>query len=279
MALSRCRLDEALLQRASDLGVEVRRGARVFAALFAEGFWRIETEDHQPLVAKNLFVATGKHDLPGRPRPKGKQTGFVGFKMHLRLTPQQTAALGGHIELMVFRGGYAGLTCVEDGIADLGWIAHRDELQRAGGIESLLQDMQRQCPLLAERLAGAHRCFPKPLAISPIPYGYVRRESQDGLWWLGDQAAVIPSFTGDGMSIALHSGRLAARMYLAGSDASGYQQALASQLRCQVAMATAFSRGLIWPPTRSAMLFAARIWPGSMAWLARRTRIAERIRT
>ncbi len=38
------------------------------------------------------------------------------------------------------------------------------------------------------------------------------------MWALGDQAAVIPSFTGDGMSIALHSGCLAAAMYLQRGD-------------------------------------------------------------
>jgi menaquinone-9 beta-reductase len=44
------------------------------------------------------------------------------------------------------------------------------------------------------------------LAIASIPYGYVQNRSI-GLWCIGDQAAVIPSFSGDGIAIALHSAR------------------------------------------------------------------------
>jgi flavin-dependent dehydrogenase len=46
------------------------------------------------------------------------------------------------------------------------------------------------------------------LAIASIPYGYVQNRSI-GLWCIGDQAAVIPSFSGDGIAIALHSARWA----------------------------------------------------------------------
>jgi hypothetical protein len=34
-----------------------------------------------------------------------------------------------------------------------------------------------------------------------FPYGYVQNRSI-GLWCIGDQAAVIPSFSGDGIAIA-----------------------------------------------------------------------------
>jgi len=43
-----------------------------------------------------------------------------------------------------------------------------------------------------------------------------------GLWCIGDQAAVIPSFSGDGIAIALHSARLGAECYLAGKTSSEF---------------------------------------------------------
>jgi flavin-dependent dehydrogenase len=274
-SLSRCLLDEALLDRAASAGTNVMRGTRVLDVQRNGQRWHVDVDDVGRIEASEVFVATGKYDLPGQPRPAGRQQNFLGFKLHFRLAASQISALAEYIELMLFRGGYAGLSCIENGIANLGWIVHRDELKRAGGVDRVLAAMQQECPLLAERLRGAEPLLSKPLAISPVPYGYVRRPTDDGLWWLGDQAAVIPSFTGDGMSIALHSGRLAAAMYLRGKDAKHYQQTLADQLQRQVAIATSLSRGLVWPPTRALMLSATRLWPGSLTLAARMTRIAE----
>lgn len=279
MSLTRRRLDEELLRLAESAGAKVLRGYRVQTIERADNGWCAvicaATDGAQSVSASAAFLATGKHDLHGRARPKGKQPDLVAFKMYWRLAPQQAAALEGHVELMLYRGGYAGLQPVEDGAANLCCLVERTELQRLGGRwENLLAAMQQDCALLRERLQDAEPLLEKPLAISAIPYGYVRSAS-DGLWALGDQAAVIPSFTGDGMSIALHSGCLAAAMYLRGETAERFQQQLQSELSTQVALATMLSRGLVWRPSRSVFTAAVRLWPGVLGVVARRTRISN----
>jgi hypothetical protein len=89
--------------------------------------------------------------------------------------------------------------------------------------ENFLAKMQQDCPHLAMRLAGAEPLLAKPIAITHIPYGYIRRTTEDGLYCIGDQAAVIPSFTGDGISIALHTARCAVAAYLAAEPAPLFQ--------------------------------------------------------
>ena len=275
-SLTRRRLDEELLQMAVDAGARVLRGCRV-SGLEREGaVWRASIEGASPVCARTAFLATGKHDLGGRPRPKGKQSDLVAFKMYWRLAPAQAAALAGHVELMLYRGGYAGLQAVEDGAANLSCLVQRKELQRLGGRwENLLAAMHDQCGLLRERLQSAEALLERPLAVSAIPYGYVRAAS-DGVWALGDQAAVIPSFTGDGMSIALHSGCLAAAMYLRGETADQFQHKLRGELTSQVALATVVSRGLVWGPSRSVFTAAVGLWPEVLGVVARGTRIPER---
>src|SRR3546814_9091415 len=83
-------------------------------------------------------------------------------------------------------------------------------------------------PLFAERLAEAEPLIDRPLAVSNIPYGFVHRPDpgQISFYRLGDQTAVIPSFSGDGMAIALHSGIAAARCHLAGGSAVDFHRAL-----------------------------------------------------
>ena len=195
--------------------------------------------------------------------------------MYWQLAPAQAAALDGHVELLLHSGGYAGLQPVEEGAANLCCLIERTELQRQGGRwENLLAAMQRDCGLLCERLQGAKALLEKPLALSAIPYGYVR-ETSDGLWALGDQAAVIPSFTGESMSIALHSGCLAAAMYLGGETAERFQEQMRSEMSKQVALATMVSRGMVWRPSRRVLAAAVRLWPGVLGRVARRTRIPD----
>ncbi len=123
-------------------------------------------------------------------------------------------------------------------------------------------------------LDGATPLWPRPLAISPIPYGYLVRESS-GLWCVGDQAAVIPSFTGDGISIALHSAALAAQMFLAGSSAADYNRALRAQLSASMAIATLLSRAAVTAAGRTVALAALSLAPNAMRWVAESTRIPQ----
>ena len=283
MSMTRRQLDEALLKRAEQVGVRVCRGSRVMRVRHDGELWSAAIERagavESSIAAKTMFLATGKHDLAGLPRPAGKQRGMVGFKMYFRLRPEQAEQLYGNVELLLFRGGLSGLQLVEDGSANLGCIVQQKRLRQLGGRwENLLQAMRQECSHLAERLAGAESLLERPLAIAPIPYGYVREAASDGLWALGDQAAVIPSFTGDGMAIALHSGRLAATMYLAGASAETFQQRLRAELAGQVGLAVMIARGLVWQPTRGVMLAATRAWPKLLTLVGKKTRIAENAR-
>jgi len=296
MSLTRRRLDEELLRLAVVAGVTVLRGVSVeglgrgggTAGLSTSlrfgrddklevGSGRDDTffarlDPGGEIEAGAVFLATGKHDLRGWKRPEGKQNGLVAFKMYWRLAAEQAAELEGCVELILYRGGYAGLQPVEDGLANLCCLIERKELQRLGGRwEKMLAAMMEQSAHLRMRLQGAEAMLERPLAVSAIPYGFVR-EAAEGVWCLGDQAAVIPSFTGDGMSIALHTGLLAARMYLNGNSAESFQRRVHGELSRQVGLATWISRGLV---ARPAMLSGvARLWPGVLRMVAKETRIS-----
>jgi flavin-dependent dehydrogenase len=135
--------------------------------------------------------------------------------------------------------------------------------------------MQQDCPHLAMRLAGAQPLLPKPIAISHIPYGFIRRTTETGLYCIGDQAAVIPSFTGDGISIALHTARCAVAAYLAAKPAQLFQANLRSALLGQMRLAQFAADGLNNSVARAILPFCLRVWPGVMRVTARLTRVAQ----
>jgi flavin-dependent dehydrogenase len=187
--------------------------------------------------------------------------------------PDQMAALGAGVELTLFPGGYAGLEPVEDGVANLCLVVRERHFAALGRRwEALLAALCSASPSLARRLAGATPCWSRPLAIASIPYGFVATE-EGGPWRLGDQAAVIPSFSGDGIAIALHSARLAADIFLAGGTAGEFQARLARDVAAQVRRATQLSRLLVYPPVQAIAGLAARLVPDLVAGIARVTRI------
>ena len=270
-SLTRCVLDDALLQRASTDGVTVRRGASVEGLDASGGAWHATIREQPEIHARQVIAAVGKHDLRGAPRPRGTQGGLLAFKMYFRLDPQQARELAGAVEVILIRGGYAGLQPVENGAANLCLLVGREAFQRCGGRwDSLLAAMQAGSPHLARRLCGAAPLLERPLALSSIPYGFVRAETAPGLWWLGDQAAVIPSFSGDGVSIALHSAFLAAECLAAGRSSAAFQVELHRQVLRQVGFATSLSRAIVRMP---ALAYGARIFPGVLRGIGSATRI------
>ncbi len=274
-SLSRRVLDEALLGRAVAAGATLRRGAAVVELACGEEGYRARLEGGAVINAPAAFLATGKHDLRGLKRPPGLQNDLLAFKIYYRLAAAQQRALERHVELVLFEGGYAGLQPVEGERANLCLVVRRRRFTALGRRwESLLAAMRAESPHLAMRLRGAEACWPRPLALSVIPYGHVRRRAS-GPFRLGDQAAVIPSFSGDGMSIALHSAELAARIYLAGGDAEEFQTRLARDVRGQVLLATCLSHALVRRPGQAALSLAARLAPRLVAAVAAHTRVSD----
>jgi menaquinone-9 beta-reductase len=274
LSLSRSVLDEAMLARAQVAGCKIERGVFVQGISRSGGRWRAQARGSDSWHAANVFLASGKHDLGGWERKGCAQGELVGFKLHWRLAPSQTSALRGAMELFLFSGGYGGLSLVENDVANLCLVVKRNEVRRQGAWPRLLANLQNQNEHLGLRLDGAAQLWERTLAIFPIPYGYVARHAHDA-WRIGDQAAVIPSFTGDGMSIALHSGALAAQMALAGASASDYQRVLRGHLRRSMALSTWLSRAMVTRVGRTVAPFALAAIPAAMGWIASSTRIPQ----
>jgi flavin-dependent dehydrogenase len=274
-SLTRKALDTALFERATEEGVRLERGRSVQSLVRTEsGAWQATLDDGTTREAATVFLATGKHDVRGHGRPADPDR-WVGLKMYYRLSPEQTADLAGASELMLYPGGYGGIQPVEDGLANLCCVVQQRFLPKSGNLwDAFLESMKKDCPHLAMRLEGAEAVMDKPLAITHIPYGYIRKTTDEGLYCIGDQAAVIPSFTGDGISIALHTARCAVNAYLADEPAPVFQVKLHAALRMQMRMAEFAANGMNNALARAVLPFCLRVWPGVMRVTARLTRVA-----
>jgi menaquinone-9 beta-reductase len=267
--LSRRILDEAVLAAALSSGAEVRRGVHVRSLERSGSVWLARTAGGGALFAESAFLATGKHDLRGWRRPPSRND-LIGFKLHLWLADDQVAKLKSHVELFVFPGGYAGLTLVENNMANLCLVVTRQMFRRIGGWDLLFANLC-DMPALGQRLDGCRPMVTRPLAISAIPYGHVQSASE-GIWRLGDQAAVIPSFCGEGIAIALQSAHLAAQYYIAGKSAEDFQRSFARRIRSQVKLTTLLSPILTHSRGQAFAMMLATVAPKLVSQIALRSR-------
>jgi glycine/D-amino acid oxidase-like deaminating enzyme len=274
--VTRRALDAALLDHAGVLGADVRRGVSVRGLqqglpVTAEGV----------VEADAVVLATGKHELRGETRDaKGTIDDLIGFKMFFKATPKLRSALSGAVTVTAYDGGYAGLQCVEGERANLCLLVEKQRFKALGGTwDALFATLLRE-PGLA-LLGDAEALLPRPLTISGVPYGFlVGKSGRIGgsagglpLWRVGDQAAVIPSFCGDGMAMALHGGRLAADMLAAGAGAAAFQARLHGDVAAQVRLATRLQRLARTRAGRFALIAGLAAVPAGLSLLARWTRV------
>lgn len=282
VGLTRRALDAALLGRAATFGAQIIRGQTVRSISHVDGRWRLDAGALGALAADALLLATGKHDVRSVKRnPVGTVDDLIGFKCYFRLAASQQAALADHIEVMLFADGYAGLQLVEGDLANLCLLVRRQRFEQVGKRwEGLLDWLCTTTPHLGERLTSAEAQLERPLTIAGLPYGFVHRpqvHDAPGLFRTGDQAAVIPSFSGDGVSIALYSGQKAAEQYLNGGPAASarYQRQLRRHLARQVDFASMLYRIGCTHAGRSLLVGAARAMPRLIGLATNMTRISE----
>jgi flavin-dependent dehydrogenase len=269
--LSRRRLDEALLTLAQRAGATVIRGVAVTAIDADAGAVGVHAERRQWRAAA-VGLATGKHSVRGFLRAGGT---MVGFKLHLEAAAA-ARELAGIVQLVFFPGGYVGACLIEDGILSVAWVMNTGMVREVGaGWPAQREHLARQSSWIGDLIDGAKPLFAKPVAVAAIPHGFLRSEPLPPLVYpVGDQLAVVPSFTGDGMAVAIHSGRAAARAVLAGQAAAAFQRELADTLRRQLLVA----RGVGWlletPATCAAAVGLTRLFPALATAVARATRLS-----
>jgi flavin-dependent dehydrogenase len=268
---TRLALDEALLAKAAAAGAEVMRGEAVTALEPAGAVVRIRT-GARVLTAKCAALATGKHNLRGWPRHKGAMTAY---KISLAPTPAAARALADIVQLVSYRGGYIGACNVEDGNATICWLMDPGAMRAVGGDWRVqLDHLARTSSAVGDLISGASFLSAAPAAVSGIPYGYKRRSAiAPNVYALGDQLCVIPSFTGDGTSLALSSGLAAAHAVLRGATAQDFQKAFLSRTRAQLRWASAVDATFKSAPARRLSVAATAVLPSLARLIASLTRV------
>lgn len=211
LGLRRERLDVALLDACRAEGVDVREGVRVEHLAPWDGTRRLRTTAG-PLRSRAVVVADGLRsplrkqlglDAPPRRRHR------YGLRAHLELA--EGTQLPEHVEVFVVDGAELYLTPVGPREVNVAVLLERDATrQLKGDLEGGFGRLCARSDRVRELLDGA-----RPTGRVGLT-GPLRQASRDvladGVLLVGDAAGFLDGITGEGMSLALASSRLASEV-------------------------------------------------------------------
>jgi flavin-dependent dehydrogenase len=216
LGLSRAEMDERLLRRAGQAGVTVLEDAQVVDLILEEAEVRgvsLKSAGNQISYRAPVTIdATGRARALARRvgphRSKSNRAPLVAFKAHLK----DARVAPGACEIYFYRGGYGGLSSIEDGRSNLCFIASaRDVRACSADAERVMREIVCQNSRAAHTLAAARPHSPW-LAVTLESFGRHQIAPAKGLLTIGDAASFIDPFTGSGMLMALESGELVAKV-------------------------------------------------------------------
>jgi len=198
-AISRYELDHALWQRACEAGADCRLQVEA-RTITGSGPFAIATSDGD-FTSCTVVNASGRWSNLRRSqlsRPKGEK--WVGWKAHFC-----EAELAQSVDLYFFAGGYCGVQPLGNGRVNA------CAMVRATSADSIEQVLKLH-PQLAER-SRRWKQISETVATSPLVFAPPQAE-EGGVLFAGDAAGFIDPFVGDGISLALRSGAMAASALL-----------------------------------------------------------------
>jgi len=266
LSISRFQLDAALWQSAQAAGVNCRDNCEV-SAVTGNGPFELRTAN-ETIMARALIIAAGRWSqfVADRALPPGPK--WIGLKAHFREErPSLTT------DLYFFDDGYCGAQPVSHDTVNVCAMVRSDRA-------SSLPDVFRLHPALRDRAAN-WTAITTPVSTAPLVYR-TPQPVRANIVYAGDAAAFIDPFVGDGISIALRSGKAAAEClsgFLAAQrsledSVALYQREYARQFMPLLA-AAARVRGLLsLEGLAQRAAFELLRFPGLLPFIIRRTRRA-----
>jgi flavin-dependent dehydrogenase len=199
-SIARYDLDSALWNSVTRAGVDARQQISVQAIEGREPFQVVTTAGE--FSGRAVINASGRWSNLSRPLRKRDTAKWIGLKGHF----SESSPTPG-VDLYFFEGGYCGVSPVSLRNSESGHRINACAMVRAD-VASTLHEVFEQNPELLARSRDWQPLM-EPVTTSPLIFRKPEPE-RDGILMAGDAAGFVDPFVGDGISLALRGGALAA---------------------------------------------------------------------
>ncbi len=263
-SIARFDLDAALWESAQLAGVDARQQVTL-REIGDRGPFRIRSSDGE-FESRAVINASGRWSILNGTTAVAEQK-WVGLKAHFAESSPEAS-----VDLYFFDGGYCGVQPVARGRVNACAMVRAD-------VASTLDEVFEQHGALRKR-SRSWKLLIDPVSTSPLIFREPQPE-REGILLVGDAAGFVDPFAGDGISLALRSGAMAAKCltpFFAGETSLGqaiqqYRSAYQRSLLPVFRASSQLRRLLTLPrPARRPLLLVLEKSPRIAEYLVRRTR-------
>jgi len=208
--MSRYEMDYQLFQLALKNGVEVLKDSVIDVNFEADDFY-IDTKLNQQFQSKIVIGAYGKRsnlDVKFKRKFITKTSPYLGVKIHVSGNfPEDKVALHN------FKGGYCGVSKVENNHINLCYITDFEAFKKYKDIEAFQNEVLFKNLALKEIFNTTKSQFEQPLTISQISFE-TKKPIENHIIMCGDTAGMIHPLCGNGMGMAIRSAQLASQLII-----------------------------------------------------------------
>ena len=208
--MSRYFLDSLLLKKARFNGVQVLKDS-VDSIRFKNDLFTIQTKGFKSFQSRIAIGAFGKRselDIKMNRRFIQKKSPYLAVKIHAKGDFSENL-----IALHNFKGGYCGVSKVEDNSINLCYIAEYQSFKKHKNISDFQQQVVFKNEHLKKIFKESTSVFEKPLTISQISFE-TKNPVENHIIMCGDTAGMIHPLCGNGMGMAIASASLASELIL-----------------------------------------------------------------
>lgn len=219
--ISRYALDAFLMEKAVRNGVHLLQDT-VTNISFANQQFTVDTIANGTLFATHVIGAYGKRAALDQQLNRdffSQKSPWLAVKAHYKGDFPD-----GLVGLHNFRGGYCGVSKVENDVINICYLASYEVFKNYKNIDEHREEVLYENKWLKEIFSNSECLFDRPLTISQVSFSEKKKVDQHILM-TGDTAGLIHPLCGNGMAMAISSAQLAAQQILEQTSRSGLENA------------------------------------------------------
>ena len=202
--ISRFTLDDFLAQKTRSQNCEIIED-QVNEVIFKDDYFEVHLAFGKILTSKVVLGGFGKRsnlDVKMNRSFLQNKSPWLAVKSHY-----QGEFPSDVVGLHNFKGGYCGVSKVENNLLNICYLANFKSFKKFKNIEEFQEKVVAQNPHLKNILKNSQTIFEKPLTISQICFEK-KENVENHILMMGDTAGLIHPLCGNGMAMAIHSAKL-----------------------------------------------------------------------